>query len=92
MRIVDIRVVAAAAVLLLAGAPGRAMVGDAEAVADARSRPEVMILGSGGTWSCDGPLHPIAAYSVSTRLGVMRGLDPRIHEASPRWKPYGCAG
>jgi hypothetical protein len=53
MRIVDIRVVTAAVALLLAGAPGRAMVGDAETMADARSRPEVMILGSGGTF-CSG--------------------------------------
>ena len=49
MRIVNIRVVTAAVALLLAAAPGRAMVGNADIVADARSRPEVMILGSGGT-------------------------------------------
>jgi hypothetical protein len=48
MRLVEIRMVTAVA-LLLAGTPGRAMVGDAANVADARSRPEVMILGSGGT-------------------------------------------
>ena len=49
MRLVDARVLTAAVVLSLAGTPGRAMVGDAATVADARSRPEVMILGSSGT-------------------------------------------
>jgi hypothetical protein len=53
MRLVSIRVLIAAMAVLLAGTPGRAMVGDAEIVADARSRPEVMILGSGGTF-CSG--------------------------------------
>jgi hypothetical protein len=27
---------------------------------------------------------------VSHTLGVMRGLDPRLHEAVQRPKPYGC--
>jgi hypothetical protein len=53
MRLVSIRVLIAAMAVLLAGTSGRAMVGDAETVADARSRPEVMILGSGGTF-CSG--------------------------------------
>ena len=34
-------------VLLLACSPARAMVGETEALADFRSRPEVMILGTG---------------------------------------------
>jgi hypothetical protein len=49
MRIVNVRMVIATVVLLLAGTPAPALVGDAEAVTNARSRPEVMILGSSGT-------------------------------------------
>jgi hypothetical protein len=85
MHIVDIRVVATAVVLLLAGAPGRAMVGDAEAVADARSRPEVMILGSGGTL-CSGVA--IAPDLVLTAAHcVMPGASYKRVELDENGKP-----
>jgi hypothetical protein len=55
MRIVDVLEATAALslALLFACTPAHAMVGDAETLADARSRPEVMILGSGKTF-CSG--------------------------------------
>jgi len=85
MRIVDIRAVIAAIALLLAAAPGHAMVGDAETVADARSRPEVMILGSGGTF-CSGVA--IASNLVLTAGHcVMPGASYRRVELDENRKP-----
>src|SRR5712672_2708772 len=85
MRIVNIRVVTAAVALLLAGTPGRAMVGNAYIVADARSRPEVMILGSGGTL-CSGVA--IAPDLVLTAAHcVMPGATYRRVELDQNGKP-----
>ena len=84
MRIVDIRVVTAA-VVLLAGTPGHAMVGEAETMADARSRPEVMILGSGGTF-CSGVA--IAPNLVLTAAHcVMPGVTYKRVELDENGKP-----
>src|SRR5437016_4265490 len=85
MRIVDIRVVAAAVILLLAGAPGRAMVGGAEAVADARSRPEVMILGSGGTLCSGVAIAPDLALTAAHC--VMPGATYKRVELDENGKP-----
>src|SRR5258708_39774461 len=85
MRIVNIRVVTAAVALLLAAAPGRAMVGNADIVADARSQPEVMILGSGGTL-CSGVA--IASDLVLTAAHcVMPGATYRRVELDENGKP-----
>ena len=85
MHFVDVRVVIAAAALLLADTAGRAMVGNAETVADARSRPEVMILGSGGTF-CSGVA--IAPDLVLTAAHcVMLGATYRRVELDENGKP-----
>src|SRR3954467_4125418 len=84
MRLVEIRVGTAVA-LLLACTPGRAMVGDAEILADARSRPEVMILGSGGTL-CSGVA--IASNLVLTAAHcLMPGATYRHVELDENGKP-----
>jgi hypothetical protein len=36
------------------------------------------------------PLAVVAGLGYHT-LGVMRGLEPRIHEAVQRPRPYGCS-
>jgi hypothetical protein len=85
MRIVDIRVVTAAVAPLLSCTTGRALVGDAETVTDAGSRPEVMILGSGGTL-CSGVA--IAPNLVLTAAHcVMPGATYKRVELDENGKP-----
>ena len=85
MYFVDIRAVAAAVALLLAGTPGRAVVGDAETVADARSRPEVMILGSGGTLCSGVAIAPNLVLTAAHCL--MPGATYRRVELDENGKP-----
>ena len=85
MRFVDVRVVIAATALLLAGAPGRAMVGEAETMADARSRPEVMFLGSGGTFCSGGAIAPNLVLTAAHC--VMPGASYKRVELDENGKP-----